>query len=95
MWIWDDHYIAIWEKDCVDNKNNTKKYVNDLDDRLDLRIVSHEISQELRLPEGRQHIDYQLLLLHNVLNTKVSIDKISKFSIFPLELLKVIDQIGY
>ena len=50
--------------------------------------------QELKLPEGCQHTDSQLLILQNVLNTKVSIYKISKFSIKRPELLGFFDQVG-
>ena len=68
--------------------------MNDADDGFDLRIMSHEIRQELSFPESRQHKDYQLLIMHIFLNTKASIHKINKFSLWLLDLLKVFDHPG-
>ena len=65
-----------------------------IEDGANLVSVSHSIRKIMDLPKWRLHIDSELLILQGSLNTSISIDRITKFSLRPLELKFFFDQSG-
>ena len=73
--------------ETIRNKSN-------IEDGADLVSISHTVRKALDLPKWRQHTDSELLILQGSLNTSISIDKITKFSLRPPELRFFFDQPG-
>ena len=71
----------------VRNKSN-------IEDGANLVSISHTVRKALDLPKWRQHTDSELLILQGSLNTSISIDKITQFSLRPPELRFFFDQPG-
>ena len=72
----------------IDTKNDN------IEDGAQVGIVSNEIRRGLDLPEWRQHSDSEMLTLEDLKMSKVSIDKISEFSVRPPEFRSIFDYIG-
>ena len=73
--------------ETIRNKSN-------IEDGANLVSISHTVRKALDLPEWRQHTDSELLILQGSLNTSISIDKITQFSLRPPELRFFFDQPG-
>ena len=67
---------------------------SNIEDGANLVSVSHSIRKLMDLPKWRLHTDSELLILQGSLNTSISIDKITKFSLRPPELRFFFDQPG-
>jgi len=65
-----------------------------VEDGAYLEIETVIIREEKNFPEWRLHTDSQRLILNGLRQTDSSIDKITKFSVRPPELLKIFDQVG-
>jgi hypothetical protein len=72
----------------IDTKNDN------VEDGAQVGIVSNEIRRGLDLPEWRQHSDSEMLTLEDLKMSKVSIDKISEFSVRPPEFRSIFDYVG-
>ena len=56
--------------------------------------ISDYVRKDKKLPDWRQHSDSDLLMSQGIFESPISIDKITKFSLRPLELRSLIDQVG-
>ena len=72
----------------------TIRKMSNVEDGANLVSLSHTVRNTLDLPNWRQHTDSELLILQGSLNTSISIDKITKFSLRPPELRIFFDQPG-
>ena len=68
---------------------------NDLEDGAYVGSISDHVRQSLGLPAWRQHTANELLMLDDLKLSKVSIDKISQFSLRPPEFRSTIDMVGH
>ena len=59
-----------------------------------LSVSNHIRSCKVNLPQWRQHTANELLTFDDLKQTKLSIDKISQFSLRPPEFRSTIDMVG-
>ena len=64
----------------------TVRKKSNVEDGANLVSISHTVRKTLDLPKWKQHTDYELLILQGSLNTSISIDKITRFSLRDPEL---------
>ena len=75
----------------IEIQNGSTKFVTD---EADTGIISNQVRQELGLEEFRQHSETELVLLEDLKQSKVSIDRISEFGIRPPELRLTFNSVG-
>lgn len=78
--------------ECSNECGNTNRTRNDGDDLIPL---SHQIRSDKELPDWRQNRYPKLLILQGVLNSPISVDKITRFSVRPPELRHIIRTVGH
>ena len=67
---------------------------NVVDDGVHIDIEIQIVREQNRFPEWRLHTNSQRMILIGLQHSKISIDKITKFSVRPPELLHIFDQVG-
>ena len=68
------------------------KYVNDIEDRIDIGNISHNARINLEYQQWRQFTPNQILILKEI-DGGTYLDKITEFLIRPPELLSYFDQV--
>ena len=77
-----------------DDANDDTNAGDTTEDGADAGILSDIVRRDMLLDDWRYHTDSEILILEDIKKSKLSIDKISQFSIRPPELRCLIDQVG-
>ena len=77
--------------ECNVDHNNIHIEPNDGDEVFPLR---YKVRQNKEFPIWRQHCDEELLILQGLVNSPISVDKITKFSVRLPELRHIIQKTG-
>jgi predicted GIY-YIG superfamily endonuclease len=67
----------------------------DAEDGSHIGSISDDIRRNLELEEWRQHKNNEIMIIHDLRRSNVSLDKVSIFSIRPPELRQLFNRIGF
>ena len=86
--------VPLEQRAGIECKVHHNTVFNNPTDGDEIMSLSYTIREEKEFPPWRQHRDPELLILQGLFSSKISIDKITRFSVRPPELRELFRQVG-